>query len=231
MKWKVNNVTKLSIDYFKKYKLYYVAGVTVIIAWFVYLVFFWNFYHEMYFWVDKDVRYVVQLIFISSFYLTEIMIVTTCYFLLLLSSLFLLFFFFFKNIKEVSFGKSTLVTMICFGIVPLCCSISLLVTLCWPYFLAMLIASFAIVYITYAITKYLYEDNQERYTDKECIKEAGPFSQREEAETYSNEFISYWMPYFKKQSFTLVSEIKHKDKGYLVEIYTSEHQNEFNSFS
>ena len=218
-------------NYFQKYKRYYLIGGAIIISWLVYSVFFWKFYHEMYFWVDKNVRYVVQLIFISSFYLTEIMVYTLLYFLLLMISFFLLFFFFFKNIKEVSFGKRTLVTMIGFGLVPLGCSISLLSTLCWPYFLAILITSFVIVYITYAITKYLYEDNQERYTDNECIKEAGPFAQLEEAETYSNEFIAYWTPYFKKQSFKLVHEIKHQDEGYLVGIYTSESQNEFNSFS
>ncbi|MGM0218053.1 hypothetical protein [Enterococcus sp. AZ126] len=219
-------MTKTSRDYFEKYKRYYLAGGALVISWLIYLIFFWNFYHEMYFWVGKDVRYVVQLIFISSFYLTEIMVFTTLYFLLLLASLFLLLFFFFKNIKEFSFGKGALVTIIGFGTIPLLSSISLLATLCWPYFLVMLIASFVIVYITYAITKYLYEDNQEQYTDNECIKEAGPFSQQEEAERYSNEFIAYWAPYFIKRSFNLVSEIKQEDEGYLVEIYT-----EANSFS
>ncbi|WP_375179647.1 hypothetical protein [Enterococcus rotai] len=222
MKWKVRSVTKTTNNYFQTYKTYYLAGVALIIGWIIYIVSFWKFYQDMYFWVDKGVRYVVQLLFISSFYLTEIMVYTTFYFLLLLASLFLLLFFFLKNIKEDSVGKGMLGTFFGFGAIPLFCSITLLVTLCWPYFLAILIASFVVVYITYVITKYLYEDNQEHYTNGECIKEEGPFSQLEEAEKYSTDFITYWAPHFMKQSFTLVSDISQKEEGYLVKIYTSE---------
>ena len=127
--------------------------------------------------------------------------------------------------------KITQVIIMSFCLITLLCSGALFMTLCWPYFLAIFIASFVIIFITYAITKYLYEDNQERYTDNECIKEAGPFKQLDEAETYSNEFIAYWTPYFIKHSFRLVHEIKHQDEGYLVEIYTSKNKDEFNSFS
>ncbi|MGM0218063.1 hypothetical protein [Enterococcus sp. AZ126] len=224
-------MSKLSNTDFQKYKMYYLVGITLIFSWLIYLISFWHFYQEMSFWVDKGVRYIVQLIFISSFYLTEVMVYTSIYFLLLLSSLFLSFFYFFENKKEGEIRKITWVMIFGFGFITFLCSCVLFITLCWPYFLAIFIASFVILFITYAITKYLYEDNQDRYIDNECIKKAGPFTQLEEAETYSNEFISYWAPYFIKHSFRLVYEIKHRDEGYLVEIYTLKNKNESNSFS
>lgn len=216
-------MTKQSNNYNKKYRGYYFGGGIMIISWISYLLIFAPFYQEMVFYVDKSARYLVQLIFISSFYLPELLVYTFIYFLLMLSSLFLLFFFYFKNKKEREFTKKKKYMVIFFFAIIVIPSIYLLCTIAWPYFLFILIASLTVVYITYAITKYLFEEQTEQYQAGDCIKELGSFKTIEEAQKYGEEFSKYWRNYFKERGF-YITEISEKEEGgtYKIALYIKE---------
>lgn len=192
----------------------------MIIGWISYVLIFSSFYQDMILYVDSNARYLIQFIFISNFYLPELLVYTFIYFLLMLASLFLLFFFYFKNKKEREFNKKKKYILLFFFSIIVVTSIFLLFTIAWPYFLCILIASFTVVYITYAITKYLYEEQTEVYQDGDCVKELGSFNTIEEAQKYGQEFSRYWMPYFKERGFyiTELSE-KEEDGTYKIALY------------
>jgi len=213
-------VTKRSNNYYKKYRGYYFGGGIVIISWISYLLTFAPFYQEMVFYVDKSARYLVQLIFISSFYLPELLVYTFIYFLLMLTSLFLLFFFYFKNKKEKEFDKKKKYVVLFFVLIIIIPTIFLLRTIAWPYFLLVLITSLTVVYITYAITKYLYEEQAELYKDGDCVKELGSFRSIEEAHEYGQEFSKYWKSYFEEKGYSITELSEKEENGtYKIALY------------
>lgn len=174
----------------------------------------------MIYWVNKDARYLVQLVFISNFYLPELLAYTFIYFMLMVMSLYLLFFFYFKNKKENDVEGKTIAIIVISIIAILVASIALLMTVFWPYALFSFIASFTVVYSTYAITKHLYEESPVNYKDNECVKEESSFKTNEEAQKYLNEFSEYWAPYFKDRGFYLAEQIDQAEDGtYRIAIY------------
>lgn len=208
-------VIKKTID---KNKIIITNLLVLMIAWSIYFSFFLSFYKEASFYVDKNEKIVVQLLFIMTYYLYESLLFLVCALILMTVHQLIMLYFFIKGRKELSSNRQ--VTFWMLTILLAGCVIGLLDNLMWPLFILVMIFSSTIVYITYAITKYIYEDDQTLYLHNEQIKTMGPYQSREEARIAADEFIEYWSDYFSEKGFELLSSLEQGTEGkYTVEIY------------
>ncbi|EOI00806.1 hypothetical protein UAW_00073 [Enterococcus haemoperoxidus ATCC BAA-382] len=199
-------------NYYQKYRYYYLGEIVLLIGWITNTLLFSRFYEEAIFYVDKKDKYIIQLLFLVNYYLDDLLKYLFVAFLLMTLNLFLILRFYIKNRREVTKRKEMQYSMIVFLVLIGFNIIALLTTIVWPLFLLLFIVSMTIVYIIYVITKYLYEEKDERYEENELVKVGGPFQTKEAAERYANEFLAHWKNHFAKNGYILVDNLTCHDK-------------------
>lgn len=205
-------------NYYQTYQRYYFGEIALLIGWITNAVLFSRFYEEAIFYVDKRDKFIIQLLFMVNYYLDELLKYLFVAFLLMTLNLFLILMFYIKNRREVIKRKEMLYSIIVFLVLIGINVIALLTTIVWPLFLLLFIVSMTIVYIIYVITKYLYEEKDERYEENEIVKVEGPFQTKEAAEKYANEFLAHWMDHFAKKGYILMDNLTcHEENKWHVE--------------
>ncbi|WP_034860083.1 hypothetical protein [Enterococcus caccae] len=199
--------------YYQKYRNYYFCEFILLIGWITNFMFFSKFYEEAIFYVDKNARFMIQLLFIVTYYFDELLKYLFVVFLLMTLNLFLLMTFYIKNRRETNSQREMNVSILVFLLIIAINGIALLTTIIWPLFLLLFIAALTIVYIIYVITKYLYEEKEEFYEENELVKSEGPFPTKEAAEKYAEEFLAHWTDYFSKNGYTLTEFTKYDEKN------------------
>lgn len=200
-------------------KKYYLCELILLVGWVVNFVFFWKFYEQAVFYVDKEAKFIVQLLFISTYYLSDVLIYLFSSFLLMTLNMLLLLILHSKDKRSSVKSKQAKILLNFSSLIIVVNLILLLRTIVWPLFLLMFIASVTIVYIVYAVTKYLYEEQEESYEENELIKEMGSFETKEAADEYSDHFLAYWSKEFEKKGYCLISTVKNNpENGWHVEI-------------
>ncbi|OTN83841.1 hypothetical protein A5819_003660 [Enterococcus sp. 7E2_DIV0204] len=199
-------------NYYQTYQRYYFGEIALLIGWITNAVLFSRFYEEAIFYVDKRDKFIIQLLFMVNYYLDDLLKYLFVAFLLMTLNLFLILMFYIKNRQEVIKRKEMLYSIIVFLVLIGINVIALLTTIVWPLFLLLFIVSMTIVYIISVITKYLYEEKDERYEENEIVKVEGPFQTKEAAEEYVNEFLDHWTEYFVGKGYILISEMAFDDE-------------------
>ncbi|ALS36829.1 hypothetical protein ATZ35_06565 [Enterococcus rotai] len=206
---------------FKKYKLYFLNLLFIAMAWSLYFLFFNSFYKEAAFYIDKKAGIVIQLLFLTTYYLDAILVYIALAFILLTIHQLIIVYFFINEQKKLTVNKKVQPIIWLFLFLFIICLIGLMANLIWPLFLLTLVFSSTVVYIIYVATKYIYEDTQNLYENNENIKLEGPFKTKEEAQAYVSEFDCYWKDYFDKKGFSIHSNIELDDSNnYFVYLYT-----------
>ncbi|MBO0474051.1 hypothetical protein IGL98_000613 [Enterococcus sp. DIV0840] len=195
-------------NYYQKYRNYYLCEIVLLIGWITNFILFSRFYEEAVFYVDKNAKFIIQLLFMVNYYLDDLLKYLFVAFLLMTLNLFLILMFYIKNKQEISKTKEMNYSMILFLVLIGINVIALLTTIIWPLFLILFIVSMTIVYIIYVVTNYLYEEKDERYEENETVKLEGPFQTKEAAEKYSKEFLAHWADYFSKKGYRLAEFVK-----------------------
>ncbi|OJG22689.1 hypothetical protein RU98_GL001963 [Enterococcus caccae] len=192
-------------NYYQNYRYYYLGQIILLIGWVTNFILFSTFYKEAMFYVDKEAKFIIQLLFVVNYYLSDVLTYLFVAFLLMTFNLFLLLMFYIKNkregIKQKEMTYSTIMFLTIIGLN----AIALLMTILWPLFLLLFIISLTIVYIIYVITKSLYEEKDETYEENELVKIEGPFQTKEAAEEYTKEFLAHWTDHFAKKEHRLVA--------------------------
>lgn len=190
-------------------------------AWSLYFLFFNSFYKEAVFYVDKKAGIVIQLLFLTTYYLDVILVYIALAFVLLTIHQLIIVYFFINEQKKLTTNKKVqpIIWLLIFLLI--ICSIILMANFIWPLFLLTLIFSSTVVYIIYVTTKYMYEDSRNIYENNENIKLEGPFKTKEDAQAYVSEFDNYWKDYFDKKGFFIHSNIELEESdSYFVYLYT-----------
>lgn len=200
-------------EYLKKNKLYFIGEGLFICSWYVYYVFFCKFYNEAFFYVEKKAKLIIQLLFMTTYYSTEVLIYSTIAFMLMTLNLLLFLLFFIQNKQKNTVQKQTKAVLIVFLLMFSVIQVKLLSTILWPIFLILVILSLTVIYIIFAVTKYLYEENEIEYEENEPLKVAGPFENLEEANDFSKEFLLYWQDYFSKKNLKLEYSINQGEQN------------------
>lgn len=195
-------------NYYQKYRNYYLCEIGLLIGWITNFVLFSRFYEEALFYVDKNAKFIIQLLFMVNYYLDDLLKYLFVAFLLMTINLFLVLMFYIKNKQEVTKQKEMTYSMVGFLVLIVMNVIALMTTIIWPLFLLLFIVSMTIVYIIYVITNYLYEEKEEQYEENETVKIEGPFQTKEAAEKYTEEFLAHWTDHFSKKNYNLVECIK-----------------------
>ncbi|WP_207695811.1 hypothetical protein DOK67_0001475 [Enterococcus sp. DIV0212c] len=195
-------------NYYQKYRSYYLGEVVLLIGWFTNAVFFSMFYEKAVFYVDKNAKFIIQVLFMMNYYLEDVLKHLFVAFVLMTLNLFLILMFYVKNKREVIKQKEMSYSIVLFLMIIVVGGTALLRTILWPLFLLLFITSLTIVYIIYVITNYLYEEKDEAYEENELVKIEGPFQTKEAAEKYSKEFLAHWTDNFAKKGYSLVEYIK-----------------------
>ncbi|EOL46366.1 hypothetical protein I580_01635 [Enterococcus caccae ATCC BAA-1240] len=207
--------------YYEKYRNYYFCEIVLLVGWITNFILFSRFYKESIFYVDKQAKLVIQILFMVNYYLEDVLLYLFVSFLVMTLNLLLILMFYIKSKQSMVRQKEMKYSMILFLIIIGINAIALLNTIIWPLFLLVFIFSLTVVYIIYVITKYLYEGKDELYEDNELIKIEVGFQTKEEAEKYTEEFLTYWADDFERKGYRLVDSIK-KDpkKEWYVEFFT-----------
>lgn len=200
-------------NYYQKYRGYYLGQLILLVGWITNFILFTRFYEGAMFYVDKNAKFIIQLLFIVNYYLSDVLTYLFVAFLLMTLNLFLLLMFYTKNKREGIKQKERTYSMIVFLAIIGISAITLLITIIWPLFLLLFIVSLTIVYIIYVITKSLYEEKDESYEENEMVKVEGPFQTREAAEEYTKEFLAHWTDYFANKGHKLAGSIKCDEKN------------------
>ncbi|EOH96812.1 hypothetical protein UAW_01770 [Enterococcus haemoperoxidus ATCC BAA-382] len=204
-------------NYYQKYRNFYLGQIILLIGWITNFILFSRFYEGAVFYVDKNAKFIVQLLFLMNYYLSDVLTYLFIAFLLMTFNLFLLLMFYTKNKREGIKQTESTYSMIVFLAIIGISAITLLMTIIWPLFLLLFIVSLTIVYVIYVITKSLYEEKDESYEENEVVKVEGPFQTKEAAEEYTKEFTEHWTNHFTKKGLSLVAFIKcdEKDEWYV----------------
>lgn len=200
-------------NYFQKYRSFYLYEIALLMGWITNFILFSRFYENIVFYVDRKARFIIQLLFTVNYYLGDLLKYLFVSFLLMTLNLLLILMFHIKNKREGNELKAVRYSIIVFlAIIGINC-VMLLRTIVWPLFLLLFIFSLTIVYITYVITNYLYEEKDEFYEENERLKVEGPFQSKEAAEKYIKEFLAHWADYFTKKGYCLVESISCDEKN------------------
>lgn len=206
-------------NYYQKYRNYYLCELLLLIGWLTNFVLFSKFYEAAIFYVDKNAKFMIQLLFMVNYYLDDLLKYLFVAFLLMTLNLFLMLMFYIKNQREAIKQKEMNYSMVGFLLIIGINVIALMKTILWPLFLLLFIVSLTIVYIIYVITTYLYEEKDEQYEENEIVKLEGPFQTKEAAESYTKEFLAHWTDHFAKKDYRLMERINQDEKnGWHVEI-------------
>ncbi|WP_430604107.1 hypothetical protein [Enterococcus sp. DIV0724b] len=199
--------------YYEKYRKYYFCEIVLLIGWIINFILFSRFYEESIFYVDKQAKLLIQLLFLVNYYLNDLVLYLFVSFLLMTLNLLVILMLCIESRKSVSKQYKIKYIMILMLIIIGINAVALLKTIIWPLFLLLFIFSLTVVYIIYVITNYLYEGKDETYEENELVKKEEGFQTKEEAEKYSKEFLSYWAEDFEKNGYRLVNSIKKDQKN------------------
>lgn len=203
---------------FRKYKLYYISEGIFLISWLIYFVLFFQLYNGALFYVDREAKYIIQLLFFMEYYFSSLFIYFIIGFLLFVANLYNILLYSIKMKQENNTIQPKLPIQVFIGLYILCAG-GLLLTKLWIIFLLLIILAVTIVFITYAMTK-SQKDNDTVYEENEVVKQIGPFSTAKEAQSRAQEFATYWQEEFKEHGYTLVSDIYNETENeYTVDIY------------
>ncbi|XUB58004.1 hypothetical protein IGJ02_002263 [Enterococcus sp. DIV0724b] len=211
-KW-MEKFVKDKKKYYEKYRKYYFCEIVLLIGWIINFILFSRFYEESIFYVDKQAKLLIQLLFLVNYYLNDLVLYLFVSFLLMTLNLLVILMLCIESRKSVSKQYKIKYIMILMLIIIGINAVALLKTIIWPLFLLLFIFSLTVVYIIYVITNYLYEGKDETYEENELVKKEEGFQTKEEAEKYSKEFLSYWAEDFEKNGYRLVNSIKKDQKN------------------
>ncbi|MBO0473080.1 hypothetical protein JZO86_05120 [Enterococcus ureasiticus] len=195
----------------KKNKKYYVMELLLIISYVVYLLFFFYFYKEAVFYVDKSASIMIQLLFLTNFYLKEILINLVIAFLLFAIQLLFLIHLY-SMMKSDSKVKSDFIWLFIVAILIFCIySLGLLLNKMGILFLVIFIFSAAAAYATYVIVK-LGKDKELMIQEENLLEIDGPFNTENEALHKFEEFSKNWVG---SELLSYVIECEHNEEYYI----------------
>ncbi|WP_348921004.1 hypothetical protein [Enterococcus rotai] len=174
----------------KESKLGYVYLIEGIIAgaWIIYLLKFYSFYQESYFYIDKRLSLFIQMLSFLNNNWNEVFIYFILSFLLITCTLFFNCLLYFINKKEQQKHKVLSV----FLYLNLLCSLFLLINICGFIFATILILASSLVYIIFIFSKLSSARDKFDFEEGDVIEVKGPFETKEEAQSAIELFFSKW---------------------------------------
>lgn len=202
-----------------KYRSSILIELILLSGWLIYFVSFVFNYQEAIFYVDKNAPYIVQLVFLMTYFLDGILIAIFVSFLLVTLHIFLIVFLLLKRSRRTK-SDAVILTFTIGSF--LFFSICLVLNLLWPVFVLVLIFSMTSVYITYVLSKQFYGKELFTTEPEGIVESAGPFVSEEEVHTYFISFCRYWEPYYNEQGFELFQVVrKESSEKYYLDITIS----------
>lgn len=167
--------------------LYIMQGV-LLIGWLAYLISFYLFYNEAYFYVDKRLPLFLQMLSFLNSNLNEMFVYFSLSFVLFTITLLLTYLLFFTSKKTKEHNKSNF-WLVCLDLL-LC--LSVLINVNGFVFAVILILAASLVYIMLILTKSSFGKEVSQYEEGDVIEIKGPFGTEKEAQHEAENFIKAW---------------------------------------
>lgn len=189
-------------------RYFYLTQGILIIGWLIYLINFYTFYSDAYFYIDKRLSLFLRILSILNENWNQFSTYFIIAFLLMVSMFFLTVSLYFLNRKE-EHSKTMIhaATFINIGLI-----VALFINICWPIFLILTILSASLIYIMLVFAK--ATDNGE---EDESLEVVGPFITQAEAVLASKALLDKWKNIEKRNVTTEV--YLNDDSKYYAEIY------------
>ncbi|MBP2097249.1 hypothetical protein [Enterococcus rivorum] len=197
----------------KRGYFYIIEGILTI-GWIVYLMNFYSFYKETYFYVDKRLSLLVQMLsFLNDNWKTIFFYFITSFFLMT-ATLFTSGLVYLMTKKKQQSMKPILLII---G-VNLLCFLPLLLNVCGLIFLILFILAASLVYIIFILSLSGSQKEELDYEEGDIIEVKGPFETEATAQKEAESFLAHWS---EKESIILKTEIyiDEKDDKYYTEIF------------
>lgn len=182
------------------------------ILWIGYLVMFYSYYKEAYFYIDKRLSFLYKLLF----FINDNLRTSLVYFLLyglLITLTFVFLYFLFLTYKRKPYSKSGLVTLVCLNALYIFLSF---INIYGVIFFIITILSGSIVYALVMVGKKEDVEEDMDYEEGEIVEVQGPFETETSAQQAARLFMETWQ---KKETVVLEKELYKEDDNYYVEIY------------
>ncbi|WP_348921580.1 hypothetical protein [Enterococcus rotai] len=201
------------------WKFYFLEGILTSV-WLVYLLDFYSFYNESYFYTDKRLPIFFRLISFLNDNWQELFSYFVLSFLFMSLTLFLTYYLYLSNKEQMKGYK-----IFCFLNVGYC--LALLGNICGMLFFILFILAASLIYIIFVLAD--GKSYQNELQDDELIERKGPFETEEAAQKESSLFKSQWV---KIEGSHLVDVIYLEADGkYYVEMYIEPIENEYLNYS
>lgn len=209
-------MTKESIMKKITIKRFYYAEWMLVTVWLAYLIKFYTFYKEAYFYVDKRLSLLLQLLSFFSDNWEETFWYLLIGFLLMAITLFLTSFIYQSKIATATKRKSFYL-IVCLNML---CIFPLFFNIVGALFFILLILAASVTYVVFILANVSWDQEMREYEVGDIIETKGPFDTKEAAESEMLEFFSKWK---EKKDIILGEEIySDADNKYYAEIYIEE---------
>ncbi|WP_207694495.1 hypothetical protein DOK67_0000250 [Enterococcus sp. DIV0212c] len=210
----------------KKNKKYYVMELLLIISYVIYLMFFLYFYKEAVFYVDDRASMMTQILFLTTFYLREILIYLFVAFLLITLQL-LFFVYLYSMMKSNSTVKSDFNWLLIVSILTFSSySLGLFLTKIGILFLIIFIFSVSIAYATYVIVK-LGKEKELMIQEENILEIDGPFNTENEVLYKFEEFSENWSG---PEKLSYMIECENREEYYITIYIETDQKDEEHSY-
>ncbi|MBO0441098.1 hypothetical protein [Candidatus Enterococcus ikei] len=191
------------------WKFYFLEGLLACI-WAIYLVDFYSFYKEAYFYIDKRLSMFLRLLSFLNENWQELFLYFVLSFLFMSLTLFFTYFIYLTQKKKQSGYQFFLYLNVGY-------CLALFINLCGIIFFILFILAASLVYIIFILANWGAYKNRLQYEEDEIIETKGPFDTEEQAQKEGRLFQSQGM---EKEGFVLVEEVYLEVDGkYYVDIY------------
>ncbi len=195
-----------------KWRFYSIQAI-LSISWIVYLIKFYTFYREAYFFMDKRLSLFLQLLSFLHDNWTESFIYFILSFILMSITLFFTYLFYLVDKKE----QHHKVMVQLFLVINLISCLSLIFNISGMVFFILFILAASLVYIISILAAVGYRKEELDYDEGEVIEIKGPFETEEQAVKEAIGFITQWQ---EKEKLILGEEIYIEEDGkYYASIY------------
>ncbi|MGX7272511.1 hypothetical protein [Enterococcus haemoperoxidus] len=169
-------------------------------GWIIYLINFYLFYKEAYFYIDKRLSFFLQLLSLLNDNWTESIIYLVFGFLLMVWTMFSTYLFYLVNKKE----QQHIVSVLLFLSLNILFFLSLLFNIVGLIYFVLMILALSLVYIIFVLAMNDFRKIDFYYEEGETIDTLGPFETEDKAKKEATSFIAQWQG---KESVRLSGEI------------------------
>lgn len=191
------------------WKFYFLEGILTGV-WIIYLLNFYSFYKESYFYIDKRLPIFLRLLSFLNENWQELFIYFVLSFLFMSLTLFFSYYLYLTNKEKLPGYKILFFLNICY-------CVALFANICGILFFIIFVLAASLIYIIFILADWGSYTNKLRYEEDEIVERKGPFETEEEAQKESAMFKNQWL----KKADVLLAEVIYleTDGKYYVEMY------------